>query len=398
MRSRGLRLTFGACSCIAIAAAAVFLYLSEQRLSMDRAAVQPFDARARDAAAHFADLKTAQLAYVAVGQGTGIWLPKADAIKASLFAELASLRQAAGAAASALALDDAAAALEEFGRVDKRVRDYLSNGAQVMASDVVFAEGIDVTTRGASAVERARLEARRDLDDLDAWRRRQEALALVGAAALTILVVALLIRLPAAGETREAPAVTSLSLRDAPAETPPAVEARPQPVKLSAGPTLGMAAQLCTDLGRMGDPSDVNGVLGQTADVLNASGLVVWIRSASGAELIPAFAYGYSDDMVARLPKIPRSADNAAAAAYRTGSLQIVLSRPGTSKGAVAAPLLSIDGCAGVLSAEIRDGGETSDVVQALVRILAAQLSGLLVPDSVTPAADAPRAASGAAL
>jgi hypothetical protein len=396
MRSRGLRLTFGACSCIAIAAAAAFLYISEQRLSIGRAAVQAFDAQARDAVASFSDLKTAQVSYVAAGQGAAVWMPKVDAMKASLGALLMSLRQTAASSASASALDDAGANLDEFGKVDKRVRDYLNEGAQVMAADVVFGEGTDVTTRGARAVERARLEARRDLDDLEAFHRRQEALALVGAAALAILVVALLIRVPVVREIRETAPVSNLSLREAPMDTPAVVEPRPQPVKLNAGPTLGMAAQLCTDLGRMGDPSDVNTVLGQTADVLNASGLVVWIRSPSGAELTPAFAHGYSDEVVARFPKIPRSADNAAAAAYRTGALQIVLSRPGTSKGAVAAPLLSIDGCVGVLSAEIRDGGETSDLVQALVRILAAQFSGLLVPVSLASApADTPRAASG---
>ena len=157
-----------------------------------------------------------------------------------------------------------------------------------------------------------------------------------------------------------------------------------------------MAAELCTDLGRMGDPEDLSAVLGQAADVLNASGLVVWVRNSSGAELSPAFAHGYSQETVARLPQIPRSADNAAAVAYRTGALQIVLSRPGTSKGAVAAPLLSPDGCVGVLSAEIRDGGEASDAVQALARILAAQLSGLLGPAS--SAADVQRAAGNASL
>ena len=54
------------------------------------------------------------------------------------------------------------------------------------------------------------------------------------------------------------------------------------------------------------------------------------------------------------MSRILRSADNAAAAAYRTGQLQIVLARPGESNGAVVAPLLSADGCIGALSAEIR--------------------------------------------
>ena len=88
--------------------------------------------------------------------------------------------------------------------------------------------------------------------------------------------------------------------------------------------------------------------------------------------------------MVARLPPLARSADNAAATAYRTGQLQIVLARPGSSNGAVVAPLLSADGCVGVISAEIRGGGETSEGVQALAAIFAAQLAGVLhsTPDA----------------
>jgi GAF domain-containing protein len=82
--------------------------------------------------------------------------------------------------------------------------------------------------------------------------------------------------------------------------------------------------------------------------------------------------------MIARIPPVPRSADNAAAAAYRSGRLQIVLARPGGTSGAIVAPILSADGCIGALSAEIRGGGETSEGIQALASIFAAHLAGVL--------------------
>ena len=82
--------------------------------------------------------------------------------------------------------------------------------------------------------------------------------------------------------------------------------------------------------------------------------------------------------MIARIPPVPRTADNAAAAAYRSGTLQIVLSRPGVSSGAVVAPILSADGCIGALSAEIRGSGETSELVQALATIFASHLAVVL--------------------
>jgi GAF domain-containing protein len=98
---------------------------------------------------------------------------------------------------------------------------------------------------------------------------------------------------------------------------------------------------------------------------------------------------------------VPRSADNAAAAAYRSGQLQIVLTRPGVAPGAVVAPLLAPDGCIGALTAEIRDGGETSEGVQALAAIFAAQLAGIVAASASNmpagTAASAPAAAAKAA-
>jgi hypothetical protein len=83
---------------------------------------------------------------------------------------------------------------------------------------------------------------------------------------------------------------------------------------------------------------------------------------------------------------VPCTADNAAAAAYRTGTLQIVQSRAGhaaTAPGAIVAPILGTDGCIGALSAEIKNGGEGSEAVQAIAAIVAAQLASIL---AITPA------------
>ena len=129
---------------------------------------------------------------------------------------------------------------------------------------------------------------------------------------------------------------------------------------------------------------------------MDATGLIVWLGNASGADLRPVLAHGYSAQVLARMPTVPRSADNAAAAAYRTGVLQIVLARPGTSAGAIVAPLLSPEGCIGALSAEIAGGGEASDSVQALAAIFAAQLAGVLpaTPPEATVAPNDTRAAA----
>jgi hypothetical protein len=113
---------------------------------------------------------------------------------------------------------------------------------------------------------------------------------------------------------------------------------------------------------------------------MDAAGVVVWLSSGDGANLEPVLTHGYSDATRARLPTVPLTADNAAAAAYRSGKLQIVPSKPGGPKGAIVAPILGAQGCFGALSAEIRSGGEASESVQAIAVIVAAQLAGVLAP------------------
>ena len=152
----------------------------------------------------------------------------------------------------------------------------------------------------------------------------------------------------------------------------PYVTARP------AGPVLRAASQLCTDLGRVSDLEELKQLVGQAADLMDASGIVIWISAADGTYVQPALSHGYPPHVMARMSRILRSADNAAAAVYRTGQMQIVLAHPGESNGAVVAPLLSADGCIGAFSAEIRGGGESSESVQALAAIFAAQLAGVL--------------------
>jgi GAF domain-containing protein len=145
---------------------------------------------------------------------------------------------------------------------------------------------------------------------------------------------------------------------------------------------LKAAAELCTGFGTARDISDLQSLLGQAATLIDASGLIVWLGSATGADLRPVLAHGYTDETLDRMKAIPQSADNATAQAYRSGRLQIVLARPGVSPGAVVVPLLSPDGTIGALTAEITGGAEASDSVQALAAILAAQLATVLAPSA----------------
>jgi hypothetical protein len=139
--------------------------------------------------------------------------------------------------------------------------------------------------------------------------------------------------------------------------------------------TFKAAATLATDFGRVRDLDDLTRLLSRAAELMDASGVMVWMAEDAAADLRPVLAHGYGADVLARIPAMARTADNAAAKAFRSNTLQIVLARPGKSTGAVVAPIMSANGCVGALSAEIRHGAETSETTQALATLFAAHLA-----------------------
>jgi hypothetical protein len=364
---------------MALGAAAIFVIQSEQRLAARQAALRAFDLHARETVHALADARAAQQAYVAAGQGVAFWMPRVGALVQQAAGAVAGLREAAVSAEARRLLGLAAVAITDFGSIDQRARDYIRTGESLMAGDVVFTEGADAAANAARQVEAARLAEREGIDAEEAQVRKMEASAGGGAAVFAALALALLAFAPAAGKE------TAVSI--APAPQPQefseiVAHARPR----GSAPALRAAAELCTEFGRVNDLPDLTRLLGRAANLMDASGLIVWLGSTAGADLRPVLAHGYSDITLAKIPAVPRNADNAAAAAYRSGALQIVLTRPGTSPGAVVAPLLSPDGCIGALTAEIRDRGETSDSVQALAAIFAAQLVNMLGAAATAPA------------
>lgn len=394
MRSSAARLTLGAAAWIAIGAATVFIVQSEQQLSRRREAVRLFDMRASDAAVALADARNAQQAYVVPGQSVGIWVARIDAFLKNASAALDELGQVAAGAESRQALLDAGASIVNLRGIDKRAREYLTSAQPLMAADVVFSEGLEMTASAGRQLEAARIAEHVAWDSSEAASRQLHVYSAGGAAALAVLVIAFLaVPIPSRKPTTQAgaaqtPATAVLQTEDyvhdrrewhdeqrmaAALISQPALERSREPV-----PILTAAVEVCTELNRARDADDLNKWLGRAADTIDASGLIVWIGNAAGASLRPVLAHGYAAHMLARMPAVARSDDNAAAAAYRTGELQIVATRPGLSSGALAAPMLSRDGCIGALTAEIKNGGEASPGVQAIAAILAAQLAGVL--------------------
>ncbi len=417
MRSRAARWTFVAVAWIALGAAGYFLFTSQKTTTAAASTVRAVDLHAREADDAIADLRVGQQAYVASGQGVGFWMPKVAATVEAASTALNALRQSATNPEARAAGEQASAAVAEFMDVDKRARDYLRSGQTLMASDVIFTEGGQLTAVAARQVETARQAEHQAFDVTEAAVRKQQATAIGTGAGIAALVMFLLgltggpreeafeedpgatrSATPTLGLTHEEGIVSHA--RSAPATAPVPPPASPVPAQTRGAVVLKAAADLSTDFGRVRDSEELARLLGRTADLLDASGLIVWMVDGGGSEpagpsLRPVLAHGYSAAMLAKLPPMPRSADNAAAAACRTGTLQIVLSKPGGSAGAVVAPILTAEGCVGALSAEIKSGGEGSEAVQAVAAIAAAHLASVVAaPPADGAATGQPKAAA----
>jgi transcriptional regulator with XRE-family HTH domain len=170
-------------------------------------------------------------------------------------------------------------------------------------------------------------------------------------------------------------------------EDPAASDCIPAKAPAPPEPDFLAAARLCTELGRLDERCEAPPLLEEAARILDAVGLIVWMWDPQAIELAPVLAHGYSDKVLAQLPRVGREADNATAAAFRSAQTCVVRGS-GPANGALAVPLMTPIGCAGVLAIELQHGGEQRESVRALVTIFAAQLARLVGAARPAEAAD----------
>jgi len=347
-----------------------------------------FDLRVRQALVTIAELSAAQQAYVAAGQGVDFWTGRVSSLMQALEQDLAALRRDAQSSDSARALGIAGDLARSLAQIDARVREYLRRQQTVMASNLVFGEGLESATSCAARIDEARVREAEASDRERARLRELQMYLLAGTLAVGLL--GLLVLLPAGrpadgldvAPDRVPEHGVSLAFDGAAKHEPPSTAAAEatQPPLL---PDLLAMARLCSDFGRVSEARELPGLLARAAAVLDAAGIIVWVADPADGSLGPALSHGYPAEALARMSKLARSADNATAEAYRSGQLQAV-GGSGTTPGALVVPLLAPAGCVGVMAAEIRAGKEADQRVQALATILAAQLA-TLVPATPAP-------------
>jgi len=374
----------------ALTAAGLLTWSAASRASVAAHAVREAEDAGGRALADASELRAAQQAYVATGQGEDFWFARVTALGKDLDEVLAIFKGHLASPEAVAAVDEAAAVMQDFRQVDDRARE-LAHARQIaQASDVIFGDGFDVTRKLTDAITRA-LTAERVAHDASAAQvRRRQAMMLAGGAAAA--AVALLLLIP--GGRREAPergmsllgdvrtqvaddaASTDFGDLSSVSWTVPAPSAaEPPAVDLKA------VAGICADLARVADTRAVPALLERAAGLLDAAGIVLWIADPDGHELSPIVVHGYAPQMATRLGTIAREAANVTASAYRTGLLQTVKG-DSISNGAIAAPLVGPNGCLGVMAAEMKNGGEQREPLLAAATIVASQLSTLVGPPS----------------
>jgi GAF domain len=420
MTSRVVRIALLLAALGALAAGGFVVFNAERALNEEDGARTMYDAQARAVATDLMQLRTAQQGYVAQGQGTDFWMQRAAEHLSRVDRGIASLAADAKAEGTRTAVQAARATLDNFRALDRRARQYVGDGQALMASDVIFNESVAAATAAAERVEAARVSELASHDSAISALHWRQLYAAAGAAAVLMIAVLLLAPIPerevdvisalkaltdtgpklkmepspqtssaqpAANASIPAP-LASARVVERPAERAPELFTPPQvpisvntPLPSSSPPPIDLtkAAKICADLARVLDAGDLPALLTRAAEVLKAPGLIVWVADQNGQMLYPLLTHGYPAATLMRMGSLPADADNATAAAWRTGELRAV---PATSEapGALVAPIVTSDGCVGVLAAEVKDGRELRSEVRALATIFAAQLATLVTP------------------
>jgi hypothetical protein len=403
MSSRALRVALAVLCAVTIGAAAYAIWNDESEARSFAVAARTFDDRTRQITRALLDMKSAQPGYVAAGQGEDFWIARVDGVLIPTRDALAALRSRAQSAPAQLEIDNASAALEDFEQMDRRAREYARSGQRLLASDLVFSDGIEKLEAAVASIDRARESELAAFDDAVRGLHRGQLIAAAGAAVASLFGLFMLASSPRGASAAPVTAPSTLApasdlplaeaapaaAAEPPAPPAPPAPPRPSPVEPPSpmpapGVDLWAIASLCTDLGRVPDMRGLPSALERAARLLDASGIVIWIADPDGRELTPILSHGYPQYLVSRFGTIDKDAENVTAAAFRTGVVQMVKADT-VSPGAIAAPLLTASGPVGVMAAEVLHDRERQDATRAAAAIVAAQLASLLGPPSSRP-------------
>ena len=370
-----------------------FRAMQDERLLSDgRRDAAALERSAENAAAALANLRASLHAYVAPGQGLSFWAARSTAELDTLREQLLALDTALATSGGSLA--EALDGIDQLSTAEKRARLYADRGESLLAGDVIFTEVRDLLAAAGEQVAGARQYLRRGAEQRLAGLRWEQAALALGAVALwAIIALVMLLVVPVAvkdpNEWRQNLAV-ALKKPEAVVPAEPVAPVEPAaPVEAGVPITaLASVGEICSDLSTLSDVGALSGALQRAADVIGASGVIVWVASNDGSTLSPVATHGFDARLVARIGKVARDSSNLTAMAFRENSARVSAATASTPS-AVAVAMCGPSGPVGVLSAELRAGRHADDACVALATIFAAQLATLAVPVAASPQAAA---------
>lgn len=387
MLRRSARIT---CLVVGVLATVGLSYRAIQDESSLTRARQEADAAERsiaDTVELLLDLRASLHAYVAPGQELTFWTKRAhDTIE--------TLKQKAQVidetlARSGRSLQESLDSIDQMVTAERRARAYATRGEMQLASDVIFTEIRDQLATISTQVQSVRTDLR-SAGDGQIASLRNEQLMLAGAALVMWMLIAVLL-LPAQtkpdvkepGEWRNELKQTLQKPVAAPAPavvTPVAPAPAPEPaVPMIELALVRQVSEICSELSALGETGALQAVLERVNNLLNATGLIVWVASSDGSTLSPVATHGFDLTLVRRIGSVPRDSANVTAAAFRANAPRMT---PASSEApaALAVPMVGPAGAAGVLSIEMKDGESVEESNVALASIVAAQLATLAMP------------------
>ena len=351
------------------------------------------------------DLRGSLHAYVAPGQGVPFWSRRSEQLLVTLRESLATLDAAMATSGGSLA--ETLAAVDQLAAAERRTREYARRGETLLAGDVVFTEARDLLTASVEQIQSARTTLAAANDSRVASLRREQAI-LVSAAAVSWIVIAVLLLPPAKAEPVKDPGAWRDALAQTIKKPLPKEPERTRPVEpvepvqrlepvVPLEPSVPLrsileVSEICSDMSSLADTGALSGVLERAAAAINATGVIVWIASDDGNTLSPVASHGFDEKLVTRIGRIARDSANLTAMAFRE-NVPRVSAATSTAPAALAVSLCGPTGPVGVLSVELKPDMPADEARVALATIFAAQLATLVDPIPAAPAAaDAPDA------
>jgi CHASE3 domain sensor protein len=204
MHSRAARLILLFLFVGALLTTAYLFWKSEALASSHADAASAFDASARTAQRALLDVRSDQRGYIAAGQGGDFWAARVAQHVDGLRRSLPALRASSLSPEAQSSIDQVAGLLDDFAKADKRAVEYTRRDQRLLASDVIFEDGFDLTEGALASLDQARAAELSSRTAAMVEARRRGVFAIVAGMGAAALAVLLLLPVPAAGRLDEA--------------------------------------------------------------------------------------------------------------------------------------------------------------------------------------------------